>query len=167
MRNFLFSFLALLVIFSLFFHARAGGAGHLLELLDTDTGESVYTVSVLENSLFTLRYIHSVEKTPVFETYRVTENGDIHLEETSVKSSGYGLPEGNSKGRSSFENGWLHIKDLNQRIPLLVFRVSYLNDMLLIFEDHCVNLAEIAGRGHRIKVRILEDRRSDSAREHK
>jgi len=35
--------------------------------------------------------------------------------------------------------------------------VSYLNDMLLIFEDHRVNLPEIATPGHRIEVLIRKN----------
>lgn len=158
MQKILSSFLlAVLVVCGAGSLHRVDAAEHRLELLDTGTGRVVHAACVAVDSHFTLRYIHSVEKTPVFETYRINGDGEIYLEETVVKSSGYGLPEAAATGHYRFENGWLRITGFNKKINPLVFRVSYLNDMLLIFEDHRVNLPEIATPGHRIEVRIRKN----------
>jgi hypothetical protein len=148
------AFLAMVVCLSTGHPGQAADAEFCLELVDTGIGRIVHTTPMAAGSCFTLRYIHSVEKTPVFETYRINAAGDIYLQETTVKSSGYGLPTAETTGHYSFQNGWLRITDFNQKINPLIFRVSYLNDMLLIFDDHRVNLPAIAVPGHRIEVRI-------------
>lgn len=125
-----------------------------LELVDTGIDRIVHTTPAAVGSCFTLRYMHSVQKTPVFEIYRIDGSGDIYLQETTVKSSGYGLPTAETTGHFNFKDGWLRITGFNRKIDPLVLRVSYLNDMLLIFGDHCVNLPDIAIPGHRIEVRI-------------
>jgi len=136
------------------FATQAAKGELCIELLDTNTGAVVHAVPVFPGDGFTLKYIHSVEKTPVFERYVINASGDIYLQETIIKSSGYGLPETQSTGNFRFENGWLRITDFNLKISPLVFRVSYLNDMLLIFDEHIVNLPDIAPHGNRIEVRI-------------
>jgi hypothetical protein len=159
MRENLKTFLRIVLLIMVVFHCtgpmgQAADAEFCLELVDTGIDRIVHTTPMAAGSCFTLRYIHSVEKTPVFETYRINADGDIYLQETTVKSSGYGLPTAETTGRFSFQNGWLRITDFNQMINPLIFRVSYLNDMLLIFDDHHVNLPAIAVPGHRIEVRI-------------
>lgn len=136
------------------FHQVDYADDYRIELYDTDIGKVVHAAAITPRSAFTLKYIHSVEKTPVYETYRITPAGEILLVETHVKSSGYGLPEASATGCYHFKNGWLHVTDFNRKIAPLIFRVSYLNDMLLIFEDHIVNLPNIATPGHRIEVRL-------------
>ena len=153
-RIFRIVFPAVMVFCAFIFGSRAAAAEFRLELLDTGTDRVVHAAPAPAGSRFTLQYMHSVEKTPVFETYRVDDSGDIYLQETTVKSSGYGLPEVESTSSFSFKNGWLRITKLNRKISPLVFRVSYLNDMFLIFDDHRVNLPDIAPPGHRIEVRI-------------
>jgi hypothetical protein len=69
---------------------------------------------------FEIRYIHSVEKTPVIETYRVADDGAIFIEGMRFRSLGWGLP---SEGYV-YRDGWYVISGVGRRIGTLHLRVS-------------------------------------------
>jgi len=73
--------------------AVAAPTGQTLVVEDIDTGEHYITQSVDDGSTVALEYTHSVEKTPVYDEYRV--EGDT-LVNTRMKfqSYGWGLPSG-------------------------------------------------------------------------
>jgi len=75
--------------------------GRALVVADTETGEQYLTVPVEDGTTVALEYMHSVEKTRVYDEYTV--RGD-HLEMTRMEfeSFGWGLPSGANVTR---ENG--------------------------------------------------------------
>ncbi|MDS0220114.1 DUF1850 domain-containing protein [Haloarcula sp. S1AR25-5A] len=89
--------LALLLIGSV----AALPGGRVLVVEDAETGEQYMTVPVEDGTIVALEYMHSVEKTRVYDEYTV--RGD-HLEMTRMEfeSFGWGLPSGANVTR---ENG--------------------------------------------------------------
>ncbi|KAA9399516.1 DUF1850 domain-containing protein [Haloarcula sp. CBA1130] len=67
--------------------------GRALVVADAETGEQYLTVPVEDGTTVALEYMHSVEKTRVYDEYTV--RGD-HLEMTRMEfeSFGWGLPSG-------------------------------------------------------------------------
>ena len=123
-----------------------------LRLIDTTDGCELFRQRLPAGSRFTLVYRHSVEKSLVDEVYEVAADGSIFLVETTVRASGYGLPEC-APGENCIGHGdAVTFPGLHIQIDDLIMRVSYLDDMWLKFEHTAVNLPEIAPRGHRIRV---------------
>jgi len=79
----------------------ATGSGQVLLVERSDTGERIVETPVSDGSLVALEYMHSVEKTRVYDEYTV--NGTI-LENTRMEfeSYGWGLPAG---ANVTLENG--------------------------------------------------------------
>lgn len=70
----------------------AAGACHPANIeLRVEGEKGAFSVAVAENDVIQLTYIHSVELSPVVETYRI-ERGGLVMVETRTRSSGYGLP---------------------------------------------------------------------------
>jgi hypothetical protein len=142
--------MAILMVFALVVPARAAGVD--LQLVDTTASRTVFRQQLPAGGRFTLVYRHSVEKSLVDEVYEVDAEGKIFLVETTVRASGYGLPEC-APGQNCISHGAaVTFPGLHQRIADLIMRVSYLNDMWLLFEKASVNLPQVAPGGHRIRV---------------
>jgi hypothetical protein len=71
---------------------------------------------------FELRYLHSVERSPVVERYRVDGHGRLWLEGMRFRSVGWGLPADGFVRR----DGWFQTTDPPRRLDRLVLRVSHL-----------------------------------------
>ncbi|MUV61516.1 DUF1850 domain-containing protein [Halobacterium sp. CBA1126] len=76
--------------------ALAGGAaalstGKVLVVEDVDTGERYVTEPVDDGSTVQLQYMHSVEKTPVNDVYRVDGDALVNTR-MEFESYGWGLP---------------------------------------------------------------------------
>jgi len=90
-----------------------------------------------EGGAFELHYVHSVERTPVVEVYRVRD-GAIVLEGMRFRSLGWGLPlEGYVR-----RDGWFVVSGLGRRLGTLQVRTTRLNRHTLVVGDRTVPLAE-------------------------
>jgi len=73
---------------------------------------------------FSLRYKHSVEQTPVVETFQILDNGKLMLISTAYQSYGVGLPSLPEEGTLTVSDGWLILKDLHRLYPDIRLRVG-------------------------------------------
>ena len=86
-----------------------------------------YPERVLElrqDRVFSLKYTHSVEKTPVIETFQVQENGTLLLISTRYKSYGVGLPSLPQEGKLTVADGWLTLEGLQRQYRDIRVRVG-------------------------------------------
>ena len=73
--------------------AAAGPTGAVLVVEDTDTGERYLAEPVDDGSTVALEYTHSVEKSRVYDEYRV-DGGTLVNTRMEFESYGWGLPSG-------------------------------------------------------------------------
>jgi len=71
--------------------AVAAPTGQVLVVEDIDTGERYVTQPVDDGSTVALEYTHSVEKTPVYDKYRVEGDALVNTR-MEFESYGWGLP---------------------------------------------------------------------------
>ncbi len=156
MKHFIF---LLLLIFSIapgtnVFASVCGSEFHI-ELINHSKGNSlILSMIASPEDTFELKYIHSVEKTPVFEIYNFDSKGQIYLTETTVESSGYGLPLAEDGDKVVYGEKTMTITGMHKRIDCLLMRVSYLNDMFLSFSLCSINLRDVACSGDQIEIKI-------------
>lgn len=84
---------ALALVVALAGVALAAPTGQVLVVEDLDTGEHYITQPVDNGSTVALEYTHSVEKTPVYDEYRV-EGDTLVNTRMEFQSYGWGLPSG-------------------------------------------------------------------------
>ena len=89
---------------------------------DYKSGEYLKSWRVKNGEHFTVEYIHSVQLTPVTETYTV-DNMDIILNETTFESYGAGLPSTTPYTFEITESGF-RIFDINEIMDYLVYRTG-------------------------------------------
>ena len=122
-------------------------------------GETFFSREVSPGDRFTLTYVHSVQKTPVYEVYGIDGRGAVVLRETRVKSLGYGLPAPTPDNHYLLEGEFLVIRDMNRRIGTLLIRVSFHQPMELSFGERVFDLQQCGRAGDLIEVRALCARR--------
>ncbi len=75
------------------------------------------------NDSISIRYIHSVMKTPVYEHYLVMPDGRLLLTDTEFMSYGAGLPEKNEHDFEMTDKGF-RVYNINQPFDFIVYRTA-------------------------------------------
>lgn len=89
---------------------------------DYKTGEYLKSWKVKNGESFTIEYIHSVQLTPVTETYSIDDN-NIILRETGFNSYGAGLPA-TTPYKFEITGTGFRIYDINEIMDYLVYRTG-------------------------------------------
>ena len=114
----------------------------MLKIREYDTGEILYQKSLKIGEPFTLEYIHSVTKQPVYEVFYVQDKDTLAIKEMRYDSFGANLPVGPEKlkdEKTNFivEDGYYKITYEPDRsfeiVPLRVGQV--VANHTLVFED--------------------------------
>ncbi|MDW7677572.1 MAG: DUF1850 domain-containing protein [Bacillota bacterium] len=96
---------------------------HYLEMSHQEQKIVFQRILVYPDATFSIRYTHSVMKTPVYEHYRTLPDGRLLLTETEFSSHGAGLPETNSNKFEMTCKGF-RIYDINQPFDFIVYRTA-------------------------------------------
>jgi len=93
-------------------------------LLIASERENVKQTIIVPQRKFTLSYIHSVQKTPVYEVFEIAEDNRLILIETTFSSLGVGLPYTQENGYFRNEQGKFKLTGLNREFTSIPIRVS-------------------------------------------
>lgn len=101
---------------------------------------------------FAFLYIHSVEKTPVWEFYTLDAEGRVVLLETRVQSGGHGLPHPDPGDHYGFEDGYIVIEDMDRMVGRLRIRVNFVRLMEIRTGDVVIDLRDHGRAGDLIEI---------------
>ena len=101
-------------VFLLFFVSACANSEDMTLFVQSQEDQTVYNEvpHVKAGDTFTIKWIHSVEKTPWREVYQLTGEGELLLIETAFQSFGAGVPH--QKGTMTVEDGEVVIRDINE-----------------------------------------------------
>lgn len=116
----------------LFFMVVLCSPVHRLTITDGE-GRTAGRFDLRSGEEFTVRYVHSVQKTPVLEVFRIDFRQGIELRETLYRDFGAGLPF-LLEGRAVMETagGWVRIYGINRHMPGIAYRVARFADFCLL-----------------------------------
>ncbi|WP_054752176.1 DUF1850 domain-containing protein [Piscibacillus salipiscarius] len=114
-------------------------SGKKLVIEDLQTGHILWQEQVDRGDWFSHRYIHSVEKSPVIEKFKISGDWRILTMESWTKSFGAGLPY-EDKGDVEMKDGFFVIKNLNRPVfgGELKFQPSHLYPHTFKFKDQTI-----------------------------
>lgn len=113
--RFLFLFFAIILIISVI-------PMKVLLASDMITGDYLRSWRIGSDNRFTIKYIHSVERTPVLEVYTI-DSGEIVLRETIFQSFGAGLPSTSPYDFEVVEDGF-RLFNIDQKMTNLIYRTG-------------------------------------------
>ncbi len=115
--------------------------------------EIVTTAAVKKNLPLTIKFIHSVQKTPVIEELEF-DGADFVLRRTRYKSQGVGLPFMESDGVFRKDGDWFIMDNMNRRIKNLSLRTGVGTELTINLAGEEIKLYEKFPPGTKINVAI-------------
>jgi len=113
--------------------------GYLL-LSNELTGEIVFRAKVNDGEQFSVSYIHSVNKSPVTEYYRI-KDGNIYLTEQRFQAFGAGMETSPAQGQNMrMEEGDIVIDGFSRHIPYLSYFVGRIAEHTLEWREKSIRL---------------------------
>ncbi len=119
--------------------------GSRLVVRNLATAAVIASLKVKTGDYFTIRYIHSVDRTPIFEEFRLDRNLGIVLEKTWFTMFGAGLGHWPGHGDLTQDKNWITIDHIEQPLGSFVLRIGALNvGHTIIYHDQEINLSRRA-----------------------
>ena len=154
-RGYFIVFTALLILVSAT-KVRPGDTPALL-VFDPCNREIILRAPLAYGQSFTIRYIHSVDRSPVFEVFEAKKGVGLVLRETYFRMFGAGMGHWEGHGIIVQEDQWMKIKDINRSLGSFVLRVGSKEVAHTILMDEKEwNLSQRAS-GRRVVVMISEE----------
>ncbi|WP_235044020.1 DUF1850 domain-containing protein [Halanaerobium saccharolyticum] len=117
-KFFLLLFLFIILIFSLLVFKV-----NVLQIINYQSDKIIWEQTVEDGDDFSIKYLHSVAKTPVIEFFEI-KDGKILLTGTEYQSYGAGLPTSAEQGDYIVADDKFIIKNIDQKLPEIMLRVS-------------------------------------------
>lgn len=147
---------ALLLLTAVSVRLWYGRTHGMLQLLDAHTGRSYGSFPVKVGDSFRIGFIHSVNKSPVIDCYRIRRDG-IYVESTIYYSFGAGVQTELEEGQtlSYGEDGSMIVSGFDRRMEDLIYFVGTVSDHTLTLpkEDE-VSLRSLCGRSSEVRFRF-------------
>lgn len=134
-------------------------ARYVIRLINRNQDRVFFSRKISPGDRFTFKYIHSVQKTPVYEIFTLDEEGHIVLVETRVMSLGHGLPAPTRDDEYAIENDFLVIRNLNKNVGKLLIRVTFVRLMEMDFGPKTFDLRQCGRAGDLIEVSAVRTNR--------
>lgn len=120
------------------------GPVQYLTMVNADTSELYFQQPLEADGVFSVSYIHSVNKTNVEEYYRL-ENGDLYLFKARYRSFGAGVATEIEPGQTlRYEDGYMVIEKIHYELPDLVYKVGTVSDPLIHIGAQTWHMKELA-----------------------
>lgn len=115
-------FLEVTVCFTLALYWFPGDLDLVISPLEGD--KPILVLPLVPDERFTLHYIHSVDKSPVWEEHSVDEFGNIYIEEEVFVKFGAGMGHWTGHGTLTKKGPYQAIVNIHERIGDFVLRVG-------------------------------------------
>lgn len=149
-KIFLLILLLLIISFSLNFVKIT-----FLEIIDYQTGKTILAKKVDNKDQFSLKYLHSVARTPVIEFFKIKDQ-KILLTGTEYQSYGAGLPTSIQLGDYILKDNKFIIKNIDQILPEIMLRVSDYAQHEFIYKQKKYKLYELVKTETLLQFKIKE-----------
>ncbi|WP_171978785.1 DUF1850 domain-containing protein [Fictibacillus arsenicus] len=122
---------------------------------DGETGEWLAFMDIKPGEEFSIKYIHSIHRTPVLETYLTNEEGIIIQTEMRFEEFGVGMPSG-ATGTEVFtqKNGTYILSNMNRTFPLLDIRTGQIiANHTLLYDGHEYPFSSFSEKGSWVRIK--------------
>ncbi|MBR4903809.1 MAG: DUF1850 domain-containing protein [Selenomonadaceae bacterium] len=116
--------------------------------------KTLAVVDAQENFPLTIKFTHSVQKTPVIEELQF-RNGEFVLLRTKYKSQGVGLPFDAGDGKFYRDGEWFIFDDMNRHFKNLELRTGKGTRLKITLNGREYELYKIFPLGTKIVVKII------------
>ncbi|MBQ2004589.1 MAG: DUF1850 domain-containing protein [Peptococcaceae bacterium] len=114
-------------------------------MTDAETDKVYFQQPLEADGVFSVSYIHSVNKSNVEEYYRLEEDDQLYLFRARYRAFGAGVATELEEGQTlSYEDGYMIIENIHYQIPNLVYRVGTVSDPLIHIGTQVWHMKDLA-----------------------
>ena len=114
-------------------------------MTNAETNEVYFQQPLEADGVFSVSYIHSVNKSNVEEYYRLEEDDQLYLFRARYRAFGAGVATELEEGQTlSYEDGYMIIENIHYQIPNLVYRVGTVSDPLIHIGTQVWHMKDLA-----------------------
>jgi len=125
-----------------------------IEITNTDTGKAYFRANVEDGGEFAVEFIHSVNNSPVRETFKV-EGKLIRPASVRFFSFGAGMQTELEEGMSMARDGnAMVITGFSRAYSELNYIVGTVSDHLLMLNGQTISLRELCGKNAHVTIRV-------------
>lgn len=119
-----------------------------LVLTDNDSGAELARYDVKRGDVFSITFIHSVNKTPVTDYYEVRD-GDFYVTATKYYSFGAGVQTEieDEQTLTYTDDGGMLVSGFNRKMTGMIYVVGMVSDHMLEIGGEEISLRNLCGRG--------------------
>lgn len=127
-----------------------------LVLSDAGTGERYGAFPLEQGEVFSVEFIHSVNKSPVRDYYEFRDGGRIYVIQTDYFGFGAGVQTELNPGETLERgpDGAMRIKNIDKYLPNLTYVVGTVSDHVLYINGEEISLRELCGRSSKVSFTI-------------
>jgi len=141
--------IAVLIIASLFIPMF-----NMLTITDAESGKIVFADKAFDNMEFYTSFIHSVNRMPVYEYYRIVDKHFV-VYKTSFYSYGAGMPDyADYKQKPVLKDGMVHIDNLNIKMDSFSIFVGRVANHSLHIDNKVYKLSDFIEPGKTARFKI-------------
>lgn len=119
--------------------------GLVLSVTPVQGGAPLLQLPLMPGQRFTLRYVHSVDKAPIWEEHSVGATGEIYVEEERLVMFGAGMGELPGRGRLTGRGSLQVIEGMHWPLGSFVLRVGSPGvDHTIVWDGGEMNLSALA-----------------------
>lgn len=144
----------------LFIIAYLSSYSYILLIKDEIQDRIVITKKVKPSQEFATLIKHSVQKTPVYEFYRIEEDQTLTVTRTKLQDLGWGMPSVLER-EVVFKDGFMIMDGINRNLDILHFRVNYIAEPKLIIGDEEIDLKAYIKNNDKICIYIKKIKKID------
>ena len=123
-------------------------------MTDAETDEVYFQQPLEADGVFSVSYIHSVNKSNVEEYYRL-EDDELYLFRARYRAFGAGVATELEEGQTlSYEDGYMIIENIHYQIPNLVYRVGTVSDPLIHIGEQTWHMKDLAPELTSVRFKI-------------
>ena len=129
----------------------------MLIIRDHNGNKTVLKAPLTYGQTFAIRYIHSVDRAPVFEVFRAVRGKGLVLVETYFRMFGAGMGHWKGHGEVVREGKWIKIRGIDYPLGSFFLRVGSLGvDHTILLNGRAWNLSQMVA-GRRVEVMLKEE----------
>ena len=154
-KRFITAVIAFAVTAVAFFLISCDNSKDTLVIYDTETNATYTVFSVSEGTEFSVEFIHSVNKSPVIDVFRI-ENSTIIADRTIYSAFGAGVQTEIEEGQTLEydEDGNMVVSGFDIVFPEVKYIVGTVSDHVLRIEGESISLTELCGKNAHIAFKL-------------
>ncbi len=126
---------------------------YLFVCIDTGT---LLAFPTWEKDEISLRFIHSVQKTPLLENLLVNESCDgLILQSTKYQSFGVGLPFLADEGEFKQADGYFVLNNMNRRFKTIELRTGLGTELTVIYHERQYPIYQELPLGCKVELKVV------------